>query len=54
VARIQRALLEESDLAVFAAEGELRLDEIVDELLDQLAERATLWERDRRDRSGGR
>jgi hypothetical protein len=47
VATIQRAVLEEADLSIFAAEGELRLEEIVDELLDQLAERPTrlvLWD----------
>jgi len=47
VARIQRAVLEEADLAIFAAEGVLGLDEIVDELIDQLAERPTrlvLWD----------
>lgn len=47
MATIQRALLEEADLSTFAAVGELRLEEIVDELLDQLAERPTrlvLWD----------
>lgn len=47
MATIQRAVLEEADLSRFAAEGELRLEEIVDELLDQLAERPTrrvLWD----------
>jgi len=47
VATIQRAVLEEADLSLFAADGELRLEEIVDELLDQLAERPTqlvLWD----------
>ena len=47
MATIRRAVLEEADLSIFAAEGELRLEEIVDELLDQLAERPTrlvLWD----------